>query len=102
MRIFQTVSRRRILGSSLAARNTQATAKLAHMGDVRAAERLLACIGLQSRESEGGALVVIDEQERTRMDTEELEREQAVLLPDRMEMRRHRRRRRPPKVTGPI
>ena len=33
---------------------------------------------------------MIDEQERTRMDTEELERERAVLLPDRIEMRRHK------------
>ena len=36
---------------------------------------------------------MIDEQERTRMDTEELERERAVLLPDRIEMRRHKSRR---------
>jgi hypothetical protein len=64
------------------------------LGYVHATSRLLAWFGKQSRECEGGALVVIDEQERTRMDTEELERERAVLLPDRIEMRRHRRRRR--------
>jgi len=56
---------------------------------------------MQSRESEGGALVVIDEQERIRMDTEELERERAVLLPERIAMRRHKRRRRRNVPDGP-
>ena len=72
------------------------------MADVHATGHLLACFGMQSRESEGGALVVIDEQAGMRMQhagwlaQAELLAQRAELLRDRIEMRRHKKRRRRP------